>query len=71
MKVKITRSSDYKFTEFKDFDTLEQAIDYALSLTDITREIIVDKDSYNAMTDKQEPLEDCDYRLEIYDDYRE
>jgi hypothetical protein len=71
MKFKIFKTSNYSNEEYKDFDTLEQAIDYGLTLCNASREIIVTKDTYNPSTDGYDKYHDCDYELEIYDDYRE
>jgi hypothetical protein len=81
IRVKIKKSSDWKYSDFKEFANLEQAVDYAISLHGgYSPEIIVTKGDYeigqwNPETKqwdgKLKPHEDCDYELELYDDYRE
>lgn len=62
MNVRITRTSDYKFTKLKEVETLEEAIKYIWKY--YNKSNIVIKQPYKSDTV-------IDYNLEIYDDYRE
>jgi hypothetical protein len=69
IKVKIQKSSDWRFTEYKEFNNEKEMIDYGLSMNHSgNKEIIISKFDPE-FHHRDDPI--FDYEMEIYDGYRE
>jgi len=75
IKVKITKSSDWKWSEVKEFSNEKEMLDYGDSLADTSGEVIITQSevtySMDAPPNGKQHIKDFDYEMEIYDDYRE
>jgi len=73
MKIYITKTSDWDFKMItEEYESLEACIDYILS----KREELFDYSEPRVVVSKpdefdSEEIRECDYHVEIYDDYRE
>ena len=73
MKIYITKTSDWDFKMItEEYESLEACIDYILSKEEelfdgAVPEVVVSK----PRECDSEEVRECDYRVEIYDDYRE
>ena len=69
MKVYITKTSDWKFAEVREYGSLEECVDKLLAEEDFfnnREELVISKTG-----DFPEAASHCDYEVEIYDTWRE
>lgn len=72
MKIHVERTSDWHYGEIRDYDTLEDCINDLLEHENYgnnSPEVVVSKP--NSETWVPEKARQCDFRVEIYDTWRE
>ena len=72
IKVRIIKTSDYEFQQYKQFDNLQDAIEYCWNNILWDKEIIVTKPrvhTYDNINNPKECHDEYDYDLQIVDSY--